>query len=278
MSTRIFVFAALAIIAVFLFVITFDLGLYPLSNPSLLLLLTSAVGLVYELRNHKTIHVNDAEIIVSYIFKPDRRIKLSAIEEWQELRYYIRSSLKQTLILFFSGGEKLIIKKDDFSKVFEDMSAYLKLHLDHLDGSEARRVKVSINIKLPSVQISKAWTNQNLLCSWWSADDAVITMKQFDLTTGGSWKYQTHSKGGRTYHEYQFVEVLPNEYISWRNLKAAGYRYSFKIHILTLQESRVEYETVFPSIEECEKFKDQYSREMSDTLARLKEELLRTNI
>lgn len=234
--------------------------------------------MVYELKNYKSIHFGDAEILVSYVFKPDKKFKASEIQEWQELRYYNRSSLKRALILFFSDKEKLIVNKDDFKKEFEDISIYLKLHLDHLDGSEARRVKVSKHIKLSSVQIYKAWTNQNLLSSWWSVDEAVMTIKQFSFVAGGSWSYQIHSKGGRTSHDYHFLKVLPNEYISWLDLKSPDYRYSFKIDGLSLQESRVTYETVFPTIDECEKFKLQYNTEMSVTLSRLEEELLRTNI
>lgn len=169
----------------------------------------------------------------------------------------------------------MIITNKDFRKEFDKLTLYLKSNYDLLDTTPDRRLEISCMLSFPGHQIFNSWNNPNLLANWWTPDEAVATFHQFEFQNNGAWNFTLHAKGGKTNFNFQFVKINVNELVSWKDVDNPANLYNFKIHYSEPNKSKVSYEVIFSSIDECEKLTSSATKSISASISLLEEELRR---
>ena len=169
----------------------------------------------------------------------------------------------------------MIITNKDFRKEFDKLTLYLKSNYDLLDTSPDRRLEISCMLSFPGHQIFNSWNNPNLLANWWTPDEAVATFHQFEFQNNGAWNFTLHAKGGKTNFNFQFVKINVNELVSWKDVDNPANLYNFKILYSEPNKSKVSYEAIFSSIDECEKLTSSATKSISASISLLEEELRR---
>lgn len=246
-----------------------------LFQSSLVYFLIGVGAIIYNLIQYKKIGLKENVLTIGYLFKPSEQYSMNRLEEWQERRYYLRGKLQRTLLLFFSSNQRVNITNKDFRKEFEKIALKLKSNYDLLDTSPDRRLEISRILSFPVHQVFNAWNNPKLLANWWTPDEAVATFHQFEFQNNGAWNFTLHAKGGKTDFSFQFVNIKVNELVSWKDVNSPTTMYNFKIHASEPAKSKVSYEVVFSSIDECQKLKSSATKSITATITRLEEELQR---
>lgn len=234
----------------------------------ILLFAAGVAGIVHTVRNHRMISVDENTIEIKYWFRPSEKHSLSKLESWYEIRYYLRSTLQQSLILFFEEKQKLTLTNLDFPVQFEKLLKVLRSHFDHLDHTRARRVVTKRTFRLLPEQVYAVWTDPKKLALWWCPDGVLVTHEEFELKSQGNWRFQVNEIGGRRKINILFSKVVPKKMITWVDQSDDSVRYRFWLE----QENEFThsyYEVVFPSIELCEKLGENKTREVKLTFDRL---------
>jgi uncharacterized protein YndB with AHSA1/START domain len=242
---------------------------------SLFLFLASLAALIYTLSSYKRIWLTENVLTIGYLFKKDELVQLKDIIAWKEIRYTIRGSLRRSLILFFSEGRHLVFSNAYSEKEFSKLANVLLTDFNHLDKSPARRIIIRHPLELPIPRIFKAWTDTKLLSAWWSPDESVATLLEYEFKTQGNWKFTLHSIGGKRLHHHVFTKVQPFRSVSWMDTNYPHIKHKFSLKAKDPIRTVIRYEVVFASIDECEQQARVYAKEIHDLLHRLEIELKR---
>lgn len=255
----------------FLWMMDFD-PTFTFTDPHFLglifLLAIGIAGIVYTIRNHMMISIDENTIEIKYLLRPLEKYSLLKLESWYELRYYLRSTLQQSLILFFDKKQKLTVTSIDSPVQFEKLLKVLHSHFDHLDHTRARRVIIKRTFKFLPEQIYNVWTDLKKLALWWCPEGTLVTHEEFKLQTQGNWRFQFHGIGGRRNVNILFLKVVPKKLITWVDQSDDSVRYLFWLE-QEKEFTHAYYEVVFPSIELCEKLGETKRREIKLTFDRL---------
>lgn len=108
----------------------------------------------------------------------------------------------------------------------------------------------------PRKLVWKAWTDPKHLAQWWGPKGFTNTFHEFDLRSGGVWRFVMHSPDGTDYpNRSVFVEIVKPERIVFDHLKPM---HKFQV-IATFAEqagkTKLPFRMVFKSAAECDKVK-----------------------
>jgi uncharacterized protein YndB with AHSA1/START domain len=74
-------------------------------------------------------------------------------------------------------------------------------------------------------QMFQAWTSPELLARWWGPTGFTNTFHEFDLRTGGTWRFVMHGPDGVDYPNHSvFAEIVPKERIVLDHLSNPQFR------------------------------------------------------
>jgi uncharacterized protein YndB with AHSA1/START domain len=75
-----------------------------------------------------------------------------------------------------------------------------------------REIIISRTLNAPRELVWDAWTQPEHLIHWWGPEGFNITLQQFELKTGGVWKYMMHGPDGVDYpNQNVFIDVQQPE-------------------------------------------------------------------
>jgi uncharacterized protein YndB with AHSA1/START domain len=69
-------------------------------------------------------------------------------------------------------------------------------------------------VPAPRALVFRAWTEPQHLAQWWGPDGFTNTFEEFDLRSGGHWRFIMHGPDGKNYPNHSvFTEITPLERI-----------------------------------------------------------------
>ena len=85
----------------------------------------SSYGIYATLRVYLRIRLSGNILRVTKIIGANHTLPLEELVEWQEKRYYLRSTLSRSLILFFPRNQRFIFSNKTQSEEFEKLADFL---------------------------------------------------------------------------------------------------------------------------------------------------------
>ncbi|MUG45912.1 SRPBCC family protein [Paenibacillus woosongensis] len=77
---------------------------------------------------------------------------------------------------------------------------------------ENREVVIHRTLSAPRELVWEAWTQPEHLVHWWGPKGFTLTLQQYELKTGGHWKYIMHGPDGVDYPNHNvFIDVQKPE-------------------------------------------------------------------
>ncbi len=71
----------------------------------------------------------------------------------------------------------------------------------------------------PWALVFRAWTEPEHLMQWWGPKGFTNTFHEFEMRTGGKWRFTMHGPNGAEYlNEVEFEEVTPPERLIWKHV------------------------------------------------------------
>jgi len=100
-----------------------------------------------------------------------------------------------------------------------------------------------------------AWANEEHITAWWGPNGFTSTCEKFEFRQEGVWSFILHSPDGADYpNKNVFAEIISEEKI----ILDHSIGHDFRI-IATFEDlgnkSKLTWEMIFPTKEECEQFK-----------------------
>lgn len=146
---------------------------------------------------------------------------------------------------------------------FGNQVELLELHAD-------REVVSTRLFDAPRAAVFRAFSDPAILAQWWGPKGSTNTFHEFDLRTGGSWRFVMRGPDGREYQMRKlFAEVAPPERIVLCHDQPA---HSFFMTILLEEEAggtRVIWRMLFDSAEELSRIRDALSGANEENFERL---------
>lgn len=68
---------------------------------------------------------------------------------------------------------------------------------------------ITRTLNAPVALVFKAWTDKQALAQWWGPQGSAVTVKEFDLSPGGSFHYHLSSAHGEMWGIFKFREIMP---------------------------------------------------------------------
>jgi len=100
-------------------------------------------------------------------------------------------------------------------------------------------------------QVWEAWTNPTLLAQWWGPNGFTNTFSEFDLRSGGDWRFVMHGPDGRDYKNHSiFREITRNTCIVFDHISPP----CFEVTATFANEegkTRVTFRMLFDTVETC---------------------------
>lgn len=137
-------------------------------------------------------------------------------------------------------------------------------------GDADREVVSTRRYDAPRATVFRAFSDPAILARWWGPKGSTNTFHEFDLRTGGRWRFVMHAPDG---HDYQmdktFVDVTAPERIVLRHEQPT---HSFFMTILLDEEgggTRVTWRMLFDAPEQLSGIRDVLNRANEENLDRL---------
>jgi uncharacterized protein YndB with AHSA1/START domain len=124
-------------------------------------------------------------------------------------------------------------------------------------GDADREVVTTRRYDAPRAIVFRAFSDPAILARWWGPQGSTNTFHEFDLRTGGRWRFVMHGPDGRDYQmDKTFVDVAPPERIVLRHEQPM---HSFFMTILLEEEgggTRVTWRMLFDAPEQLSGIRD----------------------
>lgn len=108
----------------------------------------------------------------------------------------------------------------------------------------------------PREIVFSAWTNPELLKSWWGPKAFTNKFYEFDLNQGGNWKFTMHGPNGGNYeNESVFVEIKEPERIVLHHVSNPQFLLTASFEEEDSNKTKLVFEQQFNTVEEYNKIK-----------------------
>lgn len=105
--------------------------------------------------------------------------------------------------------------------------------------------------------VYQAWANPSYLQQWWGPEGFTNTIHQHDLQAGGKWSFVMHGPDGRDYpNECIFIEVVPNEFLSWDHLPLPKFQVNTIFEDEGIDQTKVIFKMIFDTEKEADTLRD----------------------
>lgn len=123
-------------------------------------------------------------------------------------------------------------------------------------------------------QLWEAWSNPNLLKSWWGPKGFTNTFHQFDFQTGGKWEFTMHSPDGVDFlNHHVFVEIDPKKKLVFDHIEPV---HKFRVTATLDQNGHqtfLTFKMTFDDVAECQRVKKFIEEANEQNFDRLEETL-----
>ncbi len=127
--------------------------------------------------------------------------------------------------------------------------------LDEPQNKAQREIRSWRVFDAPPERLFEAWSDPGNLASWWGPKDFTNTFHEFDLRPGGVWRFTMHGPNGVDYpNESVFVDVVRPKSIVFRHVVAPLFQMTVAFDGQG-GKTRLEWQMLFESQEECERIK-----------------------
>lgn len=104
--------------------------------------------------------------------------------------------------------------------------------------------------------VFSAWTNPELLKTWWGPKGFTNTFYEFDLRQGGNWKFTMHGPNGGNYqNESVFVEIKEPERIVLHHVSNPQFLLTANFEDAGNNKTKLVFEQQFNTVEEYNNIK-----------------------
>lgn len=111
-------------------------------------------------------------------------------------------------------------------------------------------------LNAPREIVFSAWTNPELLKTWWGPKDFTNTFHEFDLKQGGKWKLTMHGPNGGNYeNESVFVEIKEPERIVLHHVSNPQFLLTASFEEEGNNKTKLVFEQQFNTVEDYNKIK-----------------------
>lgn len=108
----------------------------------------------------------------------------------------------------------------------------------------------------PRKQVYEAWTNPELLKTWWGPKGFTNTFNTFDFKVGGRWSFVMHGPDKGNYpNECTFTIICEPELLVWDRQSKPLFQVEVQFEELGVTETKVTFKQKFATAEECEKIR-----------------------
>ncbi|MBI3220012.1 MAG: hypothetical protein HYZ44_10900 [Bacteroidetes bacterium] len=231
----------------------------------------SSYGIYATLRVYQRIKLSGNALRVTKIMAANQTLNLEELQEWQEKRYYLRSSLRRSLILFFPNNQRLLLSNKDQAEEFEKLAHFLLTNpITALrDHSPDKELKATRDMSFDQVKIFNACATSTGFQAWWAAPEESSYVLAFNPTPGGIVHISMHGFGNIKVMQGHFKEVRPAEFISWTQADAVPVEWQVFIAKKTPTQSTVTLNAIYPSLPTADAVRAQVIKEIEKRLEQL---------
>ncbi len=250
MSFRLFLYIFLTIILTSFALLGFFLDAYVFAMVCFILTVLSACGIYSALITYQRIKLVDSHLILIKIIEKNQTLDLEKLQEWQEKRYYLRSSLRRSLILFFPNDRRLLLSNKDQPEEFEKLAHFLLTNpiTAILDHSPDKELMATRDMPFEPEKIFKACITSSSFQAWWVAPDESSYAADFNPTLGGALHISMHGFGKVKVMQGVFKEIKAPELIAWTQPGPVPVEWQVIIAKKTPKQSTVTLNAIYPSL------------------------------
>ncbi len=276
MSFRLILYIFLTIILTSFALLGFLLDAYVFAMVCFILTVLSSCGIYSALITYQRIKLVDSHLILMKIIEKNQTLDLEKLQEWQEKRYYLRSSLRRSLILFFSNNQRLIISNKDQPQEFERLADFLVTNpITALrDHSPDRELSSSRVMPYDRERIFNACATSTSFQAWWVSPEESSYALGFNAMPEGVLSVSMHGFGGVKVMQGHFKEVSSPKFISWIQQSAINIEWQVILKQNPPNKTLVTLKAIYPSLPTADLVRAQVIKEIEKRLEQL--ELLLT--
>ncbi|WP_223285678.1 SRPBCC family protein [Paenibacillus sp. PL91] len=147
---------------------------------------------------------------------------------------------------------------------------------------QGRELRVQRMFQAPRELVFQAWTDPKHLPNWWGPNGFTITMQEFELTPGGTWRYIMHGPDGTDYDNViRYLDIAAPERLVYHHGDTQNEQ-MFHVTVTFVDKgaaTELMMTSLFPTAEELEMAVQQYGavEGANQTLNRLESALSELN-
>jgi len=132
-------------------------------------------------------------------------------------------------------------------------------------------------INAPLEKVFGAFSNPDILATWWGPNGFTNTINEFDFQNQGYWRYIMHGPDGKDYeNESRFLEVIPNTRISIEHL--SGHHFILTLEFVAANDHTLVYwRQLFDTAEHYQKIAEFVSEANQQNLDRFEQAVMRNS-
>lgn len=104
--------------------------------------------------------------------------------------------------------------------------------------------------------VFRAWSEPEILKSWWGPAGFTNTFHEFDFRVGGRWSFIMHGPDKGNYaNECEFIKIEIPSLIAWKRHSKPIFQVVATFDVIENNKTKLIFKMLFDSAEECRKIK-----------------------
>ncbi|MCE2997992.1 MAG: SRPBCC domain-containing protein [Cyclobacteriaceae bacterium] len=233
----------------------------------------SIYGIYTTLTAYQRIKLSGTQLLVTKIIGANQTLYLEELHEWQEKRYYLRSSLRRSLILFFAHNQRFLFSNKNQPEEFEKLAHFLLTNSitalrDHSPDKELQSTR---DMPFDPEKIFSACTTSTSFQAWWVSPEESSYVLAFNPTPGGILHITMHGFGSVKVMQGHFKEVRAPEFISWTQADAVPVEWQVRVTRKAPGLSTVTLNAVYPSLPKADAVRTHVMKEVEQRIQQLEQ-------
>jgi uncharacterized protein YndB with AHSA1/START domain len=144
------------------------------------------------------------------------------------------------------------------------------------DAASDREIATTRVIDAPRERVFEAFSDPARLARWWGPAGFTSTFHEFDLRSGGAWRFVLHGPNGADYaNESVFVEVVKPERVVFDHLSDHWFRMTITLSARPARQTLITWHMLFETAAERDRIQAIVAEANEQNLDRLEAELAR---
>ncbi len=231
----------------------------------------SSYGFYATLKVYQRIKLSGNRLQIIKVIGANQTLPLEELVEWQEKRYYLRSTLRRSLVLFFPHNQRFLFSNKTQSEEFEKLANFLVQNpITALrDHSPDKELKATRDMPFEPEKIFNACISSNSFQAWWAAPDQSSYVLAFNPTPGGILHISMHGFGSVKMMQGHFKEIRSPEFISWTQADEVPVEWQVYIERKVPGKSIVTLNAIYPSLPKADAARANVMKEVEQRIQQL---------